>query len=333
MYGINILGTGSYIPQLKVTNDDFSKIVDTNDEWITTRTGIKQRGISDGEPTWHMGYEAAKKAVESAGIAIEDIGIIVVSTITGDYSTPSTACLVQRALGADNAFAFDVNAACSGYIFALDIAKRYLETDENLKYALVVSSEVLSKITDYSDRSTCILFGDGAAAIVVERSKDKLYTSHLATEGKGGHVLFAKNHPYENPFAKSENGKDYGDGFPPANKTYIVQNGKEVYKFATKALSIATQKAAEKVNLDINTIDVFVPHQANIRIIETAMKNIGVSMDKAFTNLEMHGNTSSATIPTALDEAIREGRIKRGDKVCLVGFGAGLSYGAIILEY
>jgi 3-oxoacyl-[acyl-carrier-protein] synthase-3 len=331
LYGINILGTGSYVPELIIDNEALSKIVDTNDEWITTRTGIKQRHISNGEPVWYMGAMAAKKAVEAAGIDPLDIGIIIDTTVTGDYSTPAVSCMVQRELGAVNSFVFDINAACSGFVYGVDIAKRFLQTDENLKYALVVSNEVLSKITDYTDRSTCILFGDGAAAVVIERS-EKLYSSYLGTDGTGAKFLFARALTANNPFVTREK-CNFGENFPPDNGHYIVQDGKEVYKFATKALPSAVLSAAEKIGLDIHDIDHFIPHQANLRIIETAAKNLGISMDKFITNLDMHGNTSSASIPTALDEAVRDGRIKRGDKICFVGFGAGLTLGSVIFEY
>jgi 3-oxoacyl-[acyl-carrier-protein] synthase-3 len=331
LYGINILGTGSYVPELVIDNKAMSKIVDTNDEWITTRTGIKQRHFCDGEPAWYMGAMAAKKAVEAAGIDPLDIGIIIDTTVTSDYYTPAVSCMIQRELGAVNSFVFDVNAACTGFVYGIDIAKRFLQTDENLKYALVVSNEVLSKITDFKDRSTCILFGDGAAAVVIERS-EKMYTSYLGTDGTGAKYLFARSFTADNPFITGEK-RDFGEDFPPDNEHYIVQDGKEVYKFATKALPTAALAAAEKIGLDIHDIDYFVPHQANIRIIETAAKNLGISMDKFITNLDMHGNTSSASIPTAFDEAVRDGRIKRGDKICFVGFGAGLTLGSVIFEY
>lgn len=331
MYGINILGTGSYVPELTIDNAAMSKIVDTNDEWITTRTGIKQRSISNGEPVWYMGAQAAKKAVEAAGINPLDIGMIIDTTVTSDYTTPAVSCMIQRELGAVNSFVFDVNAACSGFVYGIDIAKRFLQTDESMKYAVIVSNEALSKITDYTDRATCVLFGDGAAAVVIERS-EKMYTSYLGTDGTGAKYLFARTVPSDNPFMTGEK-RDYCENFPPDNGPYIVQDGKEVYKFATKALPTAALSAAEKISLDIHDIDYFVPHQANIRIIETAAKNLGVSMDKFITNLDMHGNTSSASIPTAFDEAVRDGRIKRGDKICFVGFGAGLTLGAVIFEY
>lgn len=332
MIGINILATGGYQPMLTVTNDDMSKIVETSDEWIRTRTGISQRRLSNGEPTWYMGSMAAKQAVERAGIDPKDIGLIIDSTITGDFTTPSMSCIIQREIGAVNAAAFDLGAACSGFVYALDTARRFLATDENLRYVLVVANENLSYITNYTDRSTCVLFGDGAAAVVIERS-DKLFTCWLGADGTGAKFLYAKSQHLPNPFTNDNklNIDDQTD--PEAGHRGLVQDGKEVYKFATKALPTAAKNAAAKIGLDINDIDWFVPHQANIRIIETAAKNLGVPLDKFYTNLDMHGNTSSASIPIAFDEAVTNGAIKRGDKVCFVGFGAGLTLGSAIFEY
>lgn len=331
LFGIEILGTGSYNPPLNVTNGDLTKFVETNDEWISTRTGITSRRLADGEPTWKMGAEAAKEAIKNAGIDPLEIGLIIDTTITNDFSTPSMACVIQGAIGAENAAAYDLNAACSGFVYGVDAAKRYLQTDPDMKNVLVVANETLSRITDYGDRSTCILFGDGAAAAVIGRS-EKLFTSYIGADGKGAHFLYAKSYKPYHPFRTSQTDEiDSGDF--GAGTTFLFQDGKEVYKFATKALPTAANKAAEKIGLDINEVDWFIPHQANIRIIETAAKNLGVSMDKFIVNIKNHGNTSSASIPIALHEAITDGIIKRGDKLCLVGFGAGLTMGAVIIEY
>lgn len=330
MQGLKILGTGSYTPELTVTNDDMAKIVDTNDEWIKTRTGMSVRHYNNGEPSWYMGAMASKQAIETAGISPEDIGLIIDTTITPDFHTPSTACMIQREIGAIGSIAMDVNAACSGFVYGFDMARRYLMTDENIKYALVVANEDLTKLVDFQDRGSCILFGDGAAAVIVELSEG-MFTSFIGADGNGTKYLFARAAVPQNPFITDR--KKYSDGMPEGREQYLYQDGREVYKFATKALPNATLKAAEKIGLNIDDVDVFIPHQANIRIIETAAKNMGVSMDKFFVNLHEHGNTSSASIPIALDDAIRTGRVKRGDKVCLVGFGAGLTYAAAIFEY
>lgn len=332
MTGINILSTGSYDPALTVTNNDFCKIIETNDEWISSRTGIKQRRMNNGEPTWYLGAMAAKQAIERAGIDVKDIGLIIDCTITPDYATPSTACVIQRELGASNAACFDLSAACSGFVYSLDTAYRYLATDSDLKYVLIVANENLSHLLNFKDRTSCILFGDGAAAVIVERS-EKLFTSWIGADGTGAAYLYSKHIPPVHPFM-TEDRLNIDDGTDPEVQDYgLVQDGKEVYKFATRALPLAVKKAAEKIGYDINDIDVFIPHQANLRIIETAAKNLGVSMDKFFTNIHEHGNTSSASIPIALNDAVMQGAVKRGDKVCLVGFGAGLTMGAVIIEY
>lgn len=331
MLGIKIIGTGGYQPQKKVVNEDFTKIVDTSDEWIRTRTGMSERYVSNGEPTWYMGSMAAKQAIETAGISPDDIGVIIDTSVSPDYYSPSMSCMIQRETKAFNAMTIDVNCACAGCVYAIDMAKRYLQSDESIKYALVVANENLTKITDYTDRSTCVLFGDGAAALVIERADNALYSSYLGADGTGAKYLFARSIPPANAFMTGEGHVD--DGFPESNSHYLYQDGREVYKFATKALPNAITKAAEKIGFDLNDLDVIIPHQANVRIIEIAAKNLGISMDKFIVNLDKHANTSSASIPIALDESVRAGKIKRGDKVGLVGFGAGLTFGSVIFEY
>lgn len=334
--GIHILGTGSYTPEFQVDNEQMSKIVDTNDEWIRSRTGIHTRHISDGEPTWYMGAQAAKRAIEAAEIDPLDVGLLIDTTITPEYSTPSMSCIVQREVGAVNAACFDLNAACSGFVYAMDTAHRFLTTDRTMRYALIVANESLSKITNYSDRSSCILFGDGAAAAVIEYQEGGLYSSYLGADGTGAKNLYAHSALPTSPFVKPERAAEYDDGMGPGPEGWehtMLQNGKEVYKFATHAMAKAAKGAAAKINFSLDDLDKIVPHQANMRIIETAMKNLKQPMEKVVTNIAEHGNTSSASIPIALDEAIRSGEIRRGDKTCLVGFGAGLTYGAMIFAY
>ena len=332
MTGIKILGTGVYLPKKTVTNEDFTKIIETSDEWISTRTGIKERKMSQGEPTWYMGSMAAKNAVKNAGINPEEIGLIIDTSVTPDFFTPSNACLIQRELGITGCMAMDVNCACAGFVYALDMAKRYLQTEPTLKYVLLVANETLSKLTDFEDRGTCVLFGDGAAACVVELREDSLYTSSLHADGMGAKYLCARAVSTDNAFMPEEP-MSIDDGIPASNGHYFYMDGKEVYKFAVKALPDTAAEAAKKIDMDINDVDVFVPHQANIRIIQTAAKNLGVSMDKFYVNLDKYGNTSSVSIPLALHEAIEDGTIKRGNKICLVGFGAGLTSAAVIMEY
>ena len=328
--GVKILGVGRYVPELVATNDDYAKIVETSDEWITQRTGIKKRHISDGEPTYYLGAMSAKEAIENAGIAAEDIGLILVTTCTPDYFTPSTACLIQRELGVVGCPAIDLNCACSGFVYAVDMARRYLLCDD-IKYVLVVAAEELSKFVDYSDRSTCILFGDAAAAVVLEKSEDTLFSSFLAADGSGAGYLASRAMLTINPFRQTDS--EFDMQMPESNKHYLLQDGKEVYKFATKAMPYAVEKACEAAGIEPDDLDAIIPHQANIRIIETAAKHLHVPIDKMVLNIADYGNTSSASIPNAFYDGIESGRIKHGDKVCFVGFGGGLTYGACIVEY
>lgn len=327
--GINILGMGSYVPEQTLINDDFTRFVETNDEWIRTRTGITERRMAGWEPTWYMGTQAAQKAIEAAKINAEDIGLVISCTATADFHTPSMSSIIQNNVGAVNAGAFDLNAACTGFVYALDTARRFLETDSSMKYVLVVANEALSRFLDFTDRSSCILFGDGAAAAVVERS-DKLYSSALGSDGSGAGYLCARTLDVAPEVAVE---KEFDDPFPKMPQHKLYQNGKEVYKFATNALPKSFTLAAEKIGITSEEIDWFVPHQANVRIIETAAKKLGVPMDKFIITLDHYGNTSSVSIPLALCESIEKGIIKKGQKLALIGFGAGLTYGGIILEY
>lgn len=327
--GINILGMGTYVPEQKLVNDDFKKFVDTNDEWIRTRTGIVERHMAGWEPVWYMGKMAALAALEKSGVKPEEIGLVICTTVTSDFLTPSMASIIQYEIGAENAAAFDQNAACSGFVYAMDTARRFLATDDSLKYVLVVSSEATSRFCDFTDRQTCILFGDGAAAVVVEKS-DKMFSSFLGSDGSGARVLFARN-LYPAKEIKLES--DFNDGFPEKAMHMLYQDGRTVYKFATQALPNAFENAAGKIGVTKDDIDWFIPHQANVRIIETAAKKLGADMDKFIITLDRFGNTSSASIPLALNAGIEDGRIRRGEKLALIGFGAGLTYGGIIMEY
>ncbi len=329
--GVNILGMGAYVPEQKLTNDDFTRFVETNDEWIRTRTGIVERRMAGWEPTWYMGVKASMKAIERSGIDPAEIGLVISCSATADFHTPSMASIIQDAVGAVNAGAFDLNAACTGFVYALDTARRFVDSDGGMKYVLIVANEALSKFLDFEDRGSCILFGDGAAAAVVERSS-KLFASALRSDGSGAGLLCARalNTASE---IKTEAPEGFSDSFPELKPHKLFQNGKEVYKFATQALPKSFELAAANTGITKDDIDWFIPHQANIRIIETAAKKLGVSMDKFIVTLDHFGNTSSASIPLALNEAIEKGIIKRGQKLALIGFGAGLTYGGIILEY
>lgn len=328
--GIRIIGTGMYVPENVVTNEDFTKIIDTSDEWIVKMTGIKTRHIADGISTIKMGANAAADAVSNAGLKPEDIDVIIASTVSSDCSTPSLACLIANEIGAHSAVSFDINCACAGFVFALDLAKRYL-SDGEYKNILIVSSEMLSRLTNYDDRSTCVLFGDGAGACVVQKS-DNMYFSELGADTTGVKKLFNKGIEAKNPFSTKTYSLE-NDGFEPVNGHGIYMNGKEVYKFSTKIMPMAVEKACQKAGINTGELDLIVSHQANIRIIETAAKNLGLPMEKFFINIHKYGNTSSACIPICLHEAQLSGRVKRGDKICTVGFGAGLVYAASVFEW
>ena len=330
MSGIKIESTGMSLPEMVVTNEDFTRIVDTSDEWIKTRTGISTRHLSNGEPLWHLSVDAAQKALAAAETNAEEIDLIIHTSITSDYISPSMACLVQGKIGAVNATGFDINCACAGYVYALDMARRYLCTGD-FKKVLIISSEMLSKVTNYKDRSTCVLFGDGAAATVVTAA-DSMFASYLKSDGTGAKHIFARTPAAENPFADPSHSVPCDD-FAENKAGVLYMNGKEVYKFATKAMAEAVEEAAKKAGIAVDDLDVIVPHQANIRIVETAASRLGQPMEKFFVNVEKYGNTSSASIPICLCELDRRGGLKRGDKVCIVGFGAGLTYGAAVFEW
>ena len=328
--GVKIIGTGMYVPALCVENDSFKEFLDTSDEWIRTRTGIHSRHFSDGEPTWMMGEKAALKAIEAAGISPEEIDLILVTTVSSDYATPSIACMLQGKLGAKNAVGIDLNCACAAFVYALDMARRYLACGD-MKTVLIVSSEKLSRLTNFEDRSSCVLFGDGAGAAVVTAG-DGMFSSELVTDGTGAGHIFVRYPAADNPFCNPSPLKEY-DGYEEYKDGAMYMNGKEVYKFATQVMADVIKKAALKAGVELSDLDLIVPHQANIRIIETAASKLGLPMEKFLINLDRFGNTSSATIPMALDEAVRDGRIKSGDKIAMAGFGAGLIAGAIVMEW
>ena len=330
MQGISIKGTGMCIPEMIATNEDYAKFVETSDEWITTRTGIKTRHISDGSPAYLMSVKSAQQAIQNAGITAADIDLILHTSVTPDYVSPSMSCIVQGKIGAVNAACIDLNCACAAFVYALDMARRYLATGD-VKHVLIVASELLSKITDYEDRSTCVLFGDGSAACVVTAG-DGMFSSYLGADGTGAHSIFARNFPVDNVFSETKNLADF-DGFGEWKEKKLYMDGREVYKFATHAMASAIEKAAQKAGISVDEIDHVAAHQANIRIIETAANRLGIPMEKFYTNIEKYGNTSSASIPICLHEMEEKKIMKKGDKICIVGFGAGLIYGAAIFEW
>lgn len=335
-----ILGTGSYLPELIVDNEMFAQILETSDEWITSRTGISRRHLCDGHTTWEMAEKAAAMAVEASQIDSKSIDLIIATTITPDYTTPNLACIVQARIGAENAFCFDLNAACTGFVQAFDIAMQYLNTDKPMT-VLIVSSESLSKLADFSDRRTCVLFGDGAGAVILSnRMSDGVkpaaavtYESFFGADGTGGSLMTGKAFEVaRHPFSSAENaGKP--DVFGHETGMYLSMKGQEVYRFATTAVPVAIEKAVERAGMSLEEIDYVIPHQANERIIQAVAKRLGLPAEKILSNIAETGNTSSASIPICFDQAVRSGRIVRGQKLVFAGFGGGLTFGAITCKY
>ncbi|MEK3877456.1 beta-ketoacyl-ACP synthase III [Paenibacillus sp. FSL H8-0122] len=321
---VGIIGTGKYVPERILTNSDLEKIVETNDEWIVSRTGIRERHIAAPEQaTSDLAYEAALKALESAGMKAEELDLIIVATVTPDSAFPSTACILQDKLGAKNAAAFDLSAACSGFVYSLATATGFIQNGM-YNNALVIGADTLSRITDYTDRNTCVLFGDGAGAVIVgEVPEGRGFQSFdLGAEGSGGSLLNLEAGGSRLP-ASQQTVED--------KKHFIYMNGREVFKFAVRVMGSATERVLTKAGLTKENIDLFVPHQANIRIIQSAMQRLDLPPEKVVVNVDKYANTSAASIPLALVEAAEEGRMKAGDAVLMVGFGGGLTWGASVL--
>ena len=320
--GTRIIGTGSSLPETVVTNGDLSKIMDTSDEWIRTRTGIRERHLAKEETTASMSIEAAKRAMEDAGVTAQEIDLIIVGTVSADHVTPACACEVQAAIGAVGAVAFDINAACSGFMFALNIAHAYLKTNV-YKTALIIGAETLSKIMDWGDRSTCVLFGDGAgAAIVRADDREGLLAFDQGSDGVKGSVLACANRSNNNPLVETSRDLEY-----------VHMDGQEVYKFAVTAVPASLKKTIEAAGLTIEDIDYFALHQANIRILQAVAKRLQVSEDKFPISLDHCGNISAASVPILLDEMNRKGMLKPGMKIALSGFGGGLTWASAVVEW
>lgn len=316
-----IIGTGSCLPDTVVTNNDLSKIMDTSNEWISSRTGIRERRLVKEETTTGMSVTAAQRALENAGVSPQEIDLIIVGTITGDYVTPSTACEIQAAIGADKAVAFDINAACSGFMFALHTADAYLRAGI-YKTALILGAETLSKIMDWNDRSTCVLFGDGAGAAVVRADATGLLAYDQGSDGVRGHVLACRNRQNNNPLVEN-----------PADLQYTHMDGQEVYKFAVTTVPASIKKVLAEAELTVEDIDYFALHQANIRIIQSVARRMKAPEEKFPTSLDHCGNISAASVPILLDEINRKGLLKPGMKIVLSGFGAGLTWGSAVIEW
>jgi 3-oxoacyl-[acyl-carrier-protein] synthase-3 len=318
-----IAGTGSYLPEKVLTNDDLAKLVDTSDEWIATRTGIRERHVAaEGETTGDLAYHAAARALEAAGVDATELDLIVLGTTTPDLVFPSTACLLQHRLGANGCPAFDVNAACSGFIYALTVADKFIRSGA-AKTALVVGSETLTRMLDWSDRSTCVLFGDGAGAVVLKADSDTgILSTHMHADGGKKELLW-------NPVGVSV-------GFRPGEHNAgvkVLMTGNEVFKHAVKALDSVVEETLEANGLDRHDIDWLIPHQANLRIIEATAKRLDMPMDRVVVTVDKHGNTSSGSVPLALDEAVRSGKVQRGQLLLLEAFGGGFTWGSALLRY
>ncbi|WP_053956965.1 beta-ketoacyl-ACP synthase III [Inediibacterium massiliense] len=323
---VGILGTGSYLPPKIMTNHDIEQIVDTSDEWIVARTGIKGRHIADeNTATAHLATKAAKLALEDAKVLPEEIDLIIVATVTPDMLFPSTACIVQKEIKAINAAAFDLAAGCSGFLYGLSVAKQFIATGMYQR-VLVIGAETLSKILDWKDRNTCVLFGDGAGAAVLGPTEEGfgILSSTMGADGEGGKFLTM-------PAG--------GSLMPASIETieqrlhYLKMDGSEVFKFAARTMPKASIEALNLSGYNIDDVDCLIPHQANIRIIKSAAKKLNLPMEKIFVNLDKVGNMSAASIPVALDEAVKQSKIKKGDLIVLVGFGAGLTWGSNVIRW
>ena len=318
-----IAGTGSYLPEKVLTNADLEKLVDTSDEWIVSRSGIRERHlVGDGQTTSDMAVEAATKALEAAGVKASELELIIVGTTTPDFIFPSTACLVQNRLGALGCAAFDVNAACSGFLFALSVADKFIRTG-TVKTALVIGAEALTRMLDWSDRNTCVLFGDGAGAVVLKAdSETGILSTHLHADGSKKDLLHCL--------------VGVSSGFHEGEKNAgvrVMMTGSEVFKYAVKALDAVVEETLAANGLDRHAIDWLIPHQANLRIIEATAKRLDMPMERVFVTVHKHGNTSSGSVPLALDEAVRSGKVQRGQLLLLEAFGGGFTWGSALLRY
>ena len=316
-----IIGTGSCLPEAIVTNDYLSTIMDTSDEWISSRTGIKERHLVKEETTASLSLEAGRRALAEAGVAPEELDMIIVGTLTGDYITPSTACEVQAGLGAVNAVAFDINAACAGFLFSLHTVNAYIQCGM-CRTALLIGAETLSRIMDWGDRSTCVLFGDGAGAAVVQAQEGGLIAYDQGSDGEKGKYLACRNRTNNNPLVQTEK-----------NYSYTQMDGQEVYKFAVTYVPNSIHKVLEKAGLQPEDIKYYLLHQANLRIIQAVAKRLKISLDRFPISLDHCGNVSAASVPILLDDVNRKGMLQKGDKIILSGFGGGLTWGTCLLEW
>lgn len=328
IYNAKISGTGSYLPEKSLTNADLEKLVDTNDQWIRERTGIRRRAIAaDGQVTSDLAYEAAIQALEAAGLEATDLDAIIVGTVSPDQIMPTTACVLQRKLGAREIMALDISAACSGFVYGLSIAADFIKVGR-YKHILVVGAEILHNLVNYKDRETCILFGDGAGCAILSRAENtdegEVYSHHLHADGKISDLFLVPMGGSAIPF--SHEALDQG-------LHLMKMKGRDIFKHAVRTMSHACTEALEANNMPASDIDWVIPHQANIRIIEAVAKHFKIPMSKVVVEIENMGNTSAATVPVAMDRAIRDGRIQRGQNILLTAFGAGITSGSLLLRY
>ena len=322
MYNTEFVAFDRYVPPRTVTNDDLSKLVETNDEWISTRTGIRERRISEGENTSQLCINVAKGLLEKGSVAAEDVDLIIVATITPDFATPNTACLVQSAIGAVNALAFDISAACSGFVFAAGIADKYIKSGF-CKNAIVIGAETLSKIVNWEDRSTCVLFGDGAGGALMSRGgKNGFIAEDMHSDGTLGLQLTGGETKVRNAYFSSVE----------PDRRYLEMDGRTIFNFATRQVPKSIKILLEKAGVTAEDIKWVVPHQANSRIVEVVARKLDIPMDKFFMNIDKYGNTSAASVPIALAQMSEEGLLSKGDKIIITGFGGGLTWGSALIE-
>ena len=319
-----VLGTGSYVPEKVLTNAELESMVETSDEWISTRTGIRERRVAVDESTSDMAARAAKAALKSSGVSPKDIDLIVVGTVTPEMAFPSTACSVQSQLGIRaGAAAFDVSAACSGFLYALDIADKYIKAG-GVKKALVIGVDRFSQILDWKDRSTCVLFGDGAGAVVLsaEKGSKGVLSTHIHSDGKQWDMLYCKSGLPPSPFEKKD-----------SEPAFLKMSGNETFKIAVRTMGQAIKEVLDDTGIKPEDIALLIPHQANLRIIDATRERLGLPEDRVFTNLDRFGNTSAGSIPLALDQAVEQGRVKEGDIVLFVAFGGGLTWASAAIKW
>lgn len=332
--GIKLVGAGEYLPEKVVGNEQFEKLVDTSNEWIVRRTGISHRHYSCAESTVQMGLKAAKQALENAKVLPSELDLIIFSSVTSDFAFPSMSNILQGKLDATNAIGIDISCACSGFVYALDMAHRYIASNDGIETVLIVCSENMTKLVDFSDRTTCVLFGDGAGAVVVRRSENEFF-SVLKTDGKSSGLIYSNlqgpgnflTTPQETAKSRQAFAKEF---FEISDDSFLHMNGRAVYRQAIDSMVSVMQQVCRKAEVDLLDLDCIIPHQANVRIIDRVMQKLGAAPEKVLVNIQKTGNISSACIPVCLAQSLKQGRVKSGDKIGLVSFGAGLIYGAIV---